>query len=75
MRLSDAFLGQFKRRLSFIAQSFRLIFNKIINLGILRTIALKDEHLDDLPSSERLLSGILARNQVLQRAYWPPHGD
>ena len=38
-------------------------------------IALKDEHLDDLPSSERLLSGIQARDQVLQRAYWPPHGD
>jgi len=61
--------------LSFLAHSFRLIFNKIINLGILRTIALKDEHLDDLSSSERLLSGIQARDQVLQRAYWPPYGD
>ena len=43
---------------------FRLIFNRIIKLGILRSIASKlcdlNERLDGLPSSEPLLSGTQA---------------
>ena len=51
---------------------FRLIFNRIIKLGILLSIASKlcdrNERLDALPYSKPLSSGIYARFQLLQRA-------
>ena len=69
--VSHAVIGQSIPRLIQTSSSPVISVNiqhKIINLGMLRSIAIKtqNESLDGLLTSEPLLSGIQARDQVLQ---------
>ena len=69
--VSHAVIGQSIPRLIQTSSSPVISVNiqhKIINLGMLRSIAIKtqNERLDGLLTSEPLLSGIQARDQVLQ---------
>ena len=72
-----------KTSLSLLIHSFWLIFKRIIKPGLLRSTLLRaysklcdrNEPSDGLPSCDPLLSGIQARDWVLQRACYPQHSS